>query len=140
MAPADLYREIEHTGDTGIEIEAISRADLFAKAILSLARLMVDEAGIEPRENRKIEAAADSDADLMHDILSAALNLFLADGYIWQAVTVEERGNSIAATLFGEPFDRKRHQLLTEIKAVTYHQLSVECVKGGWHARIIFDI
>ncbi|MGH7814145.1 MAG: archease [Candidatus Binataceae bacterium] len=140
MVTPDLYREFEHTGDAGIEVDAVTRAELFAKAILSVARLMVDEEGIEPRERRTIEAGADSDADLMHDILAAALNLFLADGFIWREASVEERGRSIVATLVGEPFGPKRHHLLTEIKAVTYHQLFVGRADGGWRARIIFDI
>ncbi|HUO04536.1 MAG TPA: archease [Candidatus Binataceae bacterium] len=140
MACGDLYREFEHTGDAGIEIDAGSRAELFEKAILAMARIMVEETGIEARENRKIMATADADADLMHDILSAALNLFLADGFIWKNVKVEEDGRTITATLSGEPFDRKRHQLVTEIKAVTYHQLFVGPSDDGWRARIIFDI
>jgi len=136
----DLYREFEHTGDAGIELDAPTRAELFANAAVAMARLMVEEGDIEARERRTIEVTADSDADLMHDLLAAALNLFLADGFIWRDVSVEERVRSIVATLTGEPFDRKRHNLLTEIKAVTYHQLSAGPANGGWRARIIFDI
>ena len=30
--------------------------------------------------------------------------------------------------------------MLTELKAVTYHQLNVEHDDGGWKARIVFDV
>jgi SHS2 domain-containing protein len=36
--------------------------------------------------------------------------------------------------------DKGRHEILREIKAVTYHQISVERKDGGWEAQIIFDI
>lgn len=136
-----LFREIEHTGDTGIEVDAPTRAKLFARAALAMARLMVDEAGIEKRERREVEARGADDADTMHDLLAAALNLFLIDGFIWRTTSAAEDAGRVVLTLEGERFDRKRHALLGEIKAVTYHQLSVtRSSAGAWRARIIFDI
>jgi SHS2 domain-containing protein len=40
----------------------------------------------------------------------------------------------------GEPYNRKKHSIKTEIKAVTYSGLTVERVKAGWRARVIFDV
>jgi SHS2 domain-containing protein len=136
-----FYREFDHTGDAGIELEAPSRADLFAHAATALARMMVEPGGVGTVKKRRVEVHADSDADLMHDLLAAALNLFLIDGFIWcEARAVEERPDFIALELGGDNFDRGRHQLLTEIKAVTYHELKVEHSGGRWSARIVFDI
>ena len=141
MRKPPLFREIEHTGDTGIEVDAPTRAQLFARAALAMARLMVDEEGIERRERRQVEARGADDAETMHDMLAAALNLFLIDGFIWCDASAEERGEGVVLTLEGERLDRKRHELLGEIKAVTYHQLSVtRTPAGAWRARIIFDI
>jgi SHS2 domain-containing protein len=137
----ELYREFEHTGDAGIELEARSRGELFAHATIALARMMVEPAGVRMLENRRVEVRADSDADLMHDLLAAALNLFLADAFIWHdARVIEERTDSISVELSGEQFDARRHHLLTEIKAVTYHELKVEHAGARWTARIVFDI
>ena len=75
------------------------------------------------------------------EALAAALNLFLCDGFIWSnAHVVEESADRIAVELEGENFDARRHRLLTEIKAVTYHELRVERSEAGWSARIVFDI
>ena len=136
----DFYREFEHTGYTGIEVEAPSRAELFARAAVAMGRIMVAPDGIAPAERRMVQASADTDEDLMHDLLSAALSLFLCDGFIWCDAQAEELPGAVALTLAGEPFNRRRHQLLTEIKAVTYHQLKVEQIGGAWRARIIFDV
>lgn len=141
MTTEEFIREFEHTGDAGIEVEAPSRADLFACAAIGVARIMVAPDGIAPRETHTITVFGDTDEDLMHDALSDALNLFLCDDFIWRDATVEESPGMIVLNLTGERFDPERHLLLTELKAVTYHQLSVEHRDDeGWKARIVFDV
>ena len=135
-----LFREFEHTGDLGIELEAPTRVELFANAALALAHLMVAAEGISPYESRLVETFAETDEDLIHDMLAAALNVFLADGFIWCKTRAEERPGGVAVTLSGERYDPRRHQLLTEIKAVTYHELQVGRSRGLWRARIVFDV
>lgn len=135
-----LYREFEHTGDIGIEVEAATRAELFARAVTAVARIMVEPGALNSTERRTIEVRADGDADLLHDLLAAALNLFLADGFIWSDAEVAEHDGALSATLAGEPYDAKRHELRTELKAVTYHELRVVNEDGRWHARVIFDV
>jgi SHS2 domain-containing protein len=44
------------------------------------------------------------------------------------------------ATVHFIPFDPATHEILREIKAVTYHQISVTEHMGLWSARIIFDL
>jgi len=134
------YRELEHTGDLAIEVTAPSREDLLAQALIALARLMVEEEGIDTREQREITVPSDSDADVIRDLLAAALNLFLIDGFIWRSAAVSTRdGGTTVASLSGEIFDRRRHQLIGEIKAVTYHGLTVEETASGWRAVVVFD-
>ncbi len=136
----EFIREFEHTGDAGIEVEAPSRADLFACAAIGVARIMVAPEGIEPRESHIITVFGDNNEDLMHEALSDALNLFIDDDFIWRDATVEERPDTIILKLTGEPFDPRRHLMLTELKGVTYHQLNVERDDDGWKARIVFEV
>ncbi len=136
-----FFREIDHTGDAGIEVEAPERAGLFARAALAMGRLMVEEKGIEIADYRELEARGADDAEKMHDLLASALNLFLVDGFMWREASAAEHKDLVVLRLGGERFDRRRHALRGEIKAVTYHQLSVTCTPSGrWRARIIFDI
>ena len=133
------YRELEHTGDLAIEVTAPSREELLAQALIALARLMVEEEGIDAREHREIGIRSESDDDTIRDLLAAALNLFLIDGFIWNTAAVSIRDGAIVASLAGEVFDRNRHQLIGEIKAVTYHRLAVEETASGWRAVVVFD-
>ena len=135
-----LYRELEHTGDLGIEVTASTRSELFRRAALALAALLVEPSNVESAVPRIVEISGGDDIDLMHDLLTELLQLFAADDFIWRDATIEERGRTLHVTLHGESFDPSRHISRGEIKAVTYHQLAVENVSNEWRARIIFDI
>ncbi|HXZ87121.1 MAG TPA: archease [Candidatus Binataceae bacterium] len=139
MSDKTSYRELEHTGDLAIEVTAPSREALVAEALVALSQLMVDEEGIQPREQRTLAVTEESDADAIREILAAALNLFLIDGFIWRAATVAVTDRTFTASLEGETFDRTRHHLLGEIKAVTYHRLAVDQTASGWRAVVVFD-
>jgi protein archease len=140
LSADDFYREFEHTGDLGIEVEAASREELLARATTALARVMVEPETVGAVERCQIEVRDGDDPNLLHDLLAEALNKFLIDGFIWREAAVTIRDGSAVATLAGENFDSRRHQLLTEIKAVTYHRLAVEHEGDKWRATIVFDI
>jgi len=136
----EFIRDRKQAGEAGIEVEAPSRADLFACAAIGLARIMVAADGIQPRQTHTITVFGDRDDHLMHDALSDALDLFQCEGFIWKDVTVEERNGGIEMKLLGERFSPYRHLMQTELKAVTPDQLNVECADGEWKARIVFDV
>jgi SHS2 domain-containing protein len=135
------FREIEHTADLGIEVEAESAAHLFSCAGLALFSLMVRPEGVKAQEVREETVAAEGWENLFHDWLSHLLHRFLQDGFIAATITVLEVDEAhIRARLTGEKLDYERHDFETEIKAVTYHQLSVKNENGRWTARVIFDV
>jgi SHS2 domain-containing protein len=136
----EIFRELEHTADVGIEVAADSRAELFRRAAIAVARLMVDTARVRAVHRREVSIAADDDVNLMHDMLSALLHTFMVDNFIWSEVAVEADQSGLKVALAGEPFDPDRHEFYQEIKAVTYHQMSVTNADGRWMARIIFDV
>jgi SHS2 domain-containing protein len=135
-----LYRELEHTGDLRIEVSAPARSELFRRAALALAALLVDPSNVAAIQPRTIEISASDDIALMHDLLTELLQLYAADGFIWRDANVEERRGGLHVILKGESFDPARHLPRDEIKAVTYHQMSVENAANEWRARMIFDV
>jgi SHS2 domain-containing protein len=136
-----LFREIEHTADLGIEVEADTPGELFRRAGLALFSLMVNVEKVEPRTEREESVQAEGWEDLLHDWLSRLLSNFLQEGFIAAMITIEEiDATHLRARLAGEKLNYDRHEFETEIKAVTYHQLSVTCENGRWQARVIFDV
>ncbi len=135
------FQEFEHTGDLGVEVTAQSRTELFRRAAIAMAGVMVDTAGVVKRQSREVQVSGISDTDLMHDVLSRLLEIFIIDNFIWSEVAVDEKPEGLHLRLWGEAYDPSRHEFRTEIKAITYHQLAVTHQNdGNWRTRIIFDI
>jgi SHS2 domain-containing protein len=136
-----FFREIEHTADLGIEVEADTLADLFRCAGLALFSLMVNLENVQPCEEKFISIQAENWEELFHDWLSRLLREFLQDGFIAVAVEMKEIDSMhLEARLTGEKLDYDRHEFETEIKAVTYHQFAVMQENDRWRARVIFDV
>jgi SHS2 domain-containing protein len=55
-------------------------------------------------------------------------------------VIVETCEKWLSAEVHGERFDPTRHNVFTEIKAVTFHDLRLQHDDQGWKAQIIFDL
>lgn len=134
-----LYKELERGKVLTIEVEADSRNELLARATAAMSRIMVQPDDVKATDREEIEIVDDTDAEMMHDILGAALNVFRS-GFIWRDAELEERGGPIVVWLSGERYDPERHHLLTEIKKVEERQLVVENKGDKWRTRITFDI
>ncbi len=136
-----FFREIDHTADLGIIVEADSPEELFHCAGLALFSLMVNVSRVELREERQEFVQSEGWEELLREWLALLLRRFLQDGFIAAKITVDELDAAhIRARIAGEKIDYDRHQFEMEIKAVTYHQLSVTCDEGHWRAQVIFDV
>jgi SHS2 domain-containing protein len=137
-----LFREIEHTADLGIEVEAETLPEVFRRAGLALFALMVDPDGVEAREERRIAVPQAGDvAEVLRDWLAACLRLFLREGFVACEIEVVKAGpEGVDSRLRGEKLDQGRHRFLTEVKAVTWHGLRLEREGDRWRGRVIFDV
>ena len=134
-------REIEHTADVGIEVEAPTLPLLFERAGIATLGLMLDLDTLAPRERAVIALEADALEELLHDWLQALLVRLQAGGLAFTELSVEDiDARAIRASGAGERVDPSRHRLYTELKGVTYHQLEVRETPHGWWARVIFDV
>ncbi len=137
-----LYKLIDHTADLGIEVTGRTKRELFTKAALSLMDIVVERKGTPSGGKEKALTVEGSDpADLLINFLREVLYLFNGEALILGKCEITECGNkTLDARLLLEPYNKKKHVMKTEIKAVTYHGLSVERIKNGWRARVIFDV
>jgi SHS2 domain-containing protein len=134
-------REVEHTADLGLEIEAPTLPLLFERTGLAMLGLVADLERVEPRKRRAFRVEAEGREDLLRDWLQALVVALGVDGFLACELEVEELSDRIVrGTMCGEPFDPARHEIYTEIKGATYHQLAVRETESGWWARVIFDV
>ncbi|MBW2310069.1 MAG: archease [Deltaproteobacteria bacterium] len=138
---APSYRIIDHTADLGIIVRGPDVGGLFISAARAMIDLMVKGDLGDKRTLREVSVSSEDYPDLMVRWLGEVLYLFAGDKLIVDSIEIKElHPTQIKATLSVADFEPKRHRVLREIKAVTYHGISVRKTNGAWEARIIFDI
>jgi SHS2 domain-containing protein len=136
------YDVVDVTADVAIRARGSSLGQLFANSAWGMFDLICDSATVEPRRTWEVEVMAEDLEGLMVDLLTDMLVLFETDGMLLTSVEVDvapvDADWRAVAKVRGEPYNGERHQLLHDIKAVTYHTLEVR-PDEGW-ARVLFDI
>jgi SHS2 domain-containing protein len=90
---------------------------------------------------RDVSVEGEDFPDLMVRWLGEILYLFEGENFIVHSIEIKSISPiQLKSTLSLSSFEPEYHQVLREIKAVTYHQISVNKVNDGWEARVIFDI
>ena len=137
----NIYRTFDHTADVGIEVYGEDLYQLFSNAGYALFDLITDIDTIDATASLSVTTDGTDREDLMVSWLSELLYLHQLRGFLLSSFTLHELGEkSLSATVKGEHYDAHRHELVREIKAVTYHQLTVAKEKDRWIARIVFDV
>jgi len=140
------YRQFDHTGDVGIEAAAPDVESLFACCAEALFDIIAGEAAVRPASPAPISVEAPDLESLMVRWLRELLYLHDTGGWLFSEFEIEriEAGPSacrLAAVARGERPDPEHRPPLTELKAVTYHQIEVRSAPGsGWTARVVFDV
>lgn len=142
------YKLFDHTADIGVEIFGRTKKVLFANAACALFDILIQttdnesKIGKGTKGQKKIMTVAGTDvADLLINFLRELLYLFNGEALIVEDCHIQECSNQrLVAKLLVEPYSKEKYSTKMELKAVTYHGLSVERIKNGWRARVIFDV
>ena len=141
---AAAYRVLDHPADLWLEVSGATLPQLFEHGLLALYDNLVALSTVRLTESRAVAAQGVTAALALRALLAEALFLFDTEGFLAAGARVTvEAGLPIAvgAELYGEPLDRDRHELLTEVKAVTYHRLQAEAhPDGSWRAAVLLDV
>lgn len=136
-----MYEFFDHTADLGIHVETAKLDDIYAEAAEALFAVIADEPEtIRTSETRHYQVAGDDRAILLFDWLRTLLLAFETEGWLLRRCQAAVGDAGLTATAWGEPYDPERHPLGHEVKAITYHGLTVERQGNGWLAEVIVDI
>ena len=131
----------EHTADVGLAASAESLSELFEALAEGLGEVICPRGQVESSQSRPISVEAEDVEALVVDFLAEVLRVIQVEHFCVADVRIADAGpTAVTGELVGESYDPARHELTTEVKAVTYHQLEVRRDDGTWHARVILDI
>lgn len=136
-----MYELFEHTADLGLRVTAPDLEALFRDAAEGLCAMIVEPSADDRGGERREFAIAGERRDwLLCDWLAELLYVFESERVVLGdfVVALDEQGLRASASV--RPLDPRRHELLHEVKAITYHGLRVERVGEGWLAEVIVDI
>jgi SHS2 domain-containing protein len=135
------FRILEHTADIGFEAFGSTLPEVFENAAVALAHLIAEPATVEPREEIRMEVNGANAPDLLVNWLSEVLFQHDAERWLFHDFRVASLDDhAVTGIAWGEKIDPARHQTNLMVKAITYHQLSLQQTAGGWRAQVYVDI
>jgi len=145
------YRSDLTAADVAFEADGKTLEELFKNAALALTNTMIDNPKIIGKAiERKLVMGAESEERLLHDFLDEILFYKDAESLLFGNFTISisekipsasgKRDLSLEATMTGEEIDNKKHHMIVDAKAVSWHKFKLEQGKRGWKAVVIVDV
>ena len=139
------YRYLDHGADIGIEAKDETLEGVFIDSARAVFGLMADVEEINTDQSVKIELKESELEDLFYEWLSELISLGNMNRQVYgkfEGLTIEKAEDEyrLEATALGERIDPEKHELGTEVKALTYLGLELSQVDGGWKGRFVLDV
>jgi SHS2 domain-containing protein len=134
--PQSGFEELEHTADWAMRAWAADLPGLFVECARGMYTLSGIEVGLGERVQRRVELEAPDRETLLVDFLGELLFLAEDDGQAFDQLDIQLNGTKLVAQLTGGPVAAIRK----EIKAVTYHGMSIKQEGGQYSVEVVFDV
>ncbi len=142
------FRILDDVALADVAFEAVgdSPSELCAASTQAIIEILVNPQTVSRTWHRTIEQQEERLADLLFDWLSEMVYLKDAEGVVFCEATVTVVHDPprqcwrLHGELIGEPIDPARHELRSDVKAVTKHLYDVCESRGQWRARVVLDI
>jgi len=132
---------LEHPSDIGIEATGATLAEAFEQAASGMMEIILDTAFVQSVQSRTINLHADDYEQLLVKWLTEILYLYDGQQFVSGSFQITILKNTmLTATIRGEVFHPDRHRTRLDVKAVTYHQMTIEEHLPGARVRVFLDI
>ena len=136
------FREDIAMADAAVEVSGKELVDVFREAAEATVDVMLNRETMESKKTKRITLENESLEMLLFKWLEEIV--FIKDAYNFLGkefkVKIKEgKMNRFEGEIIGEEIDQKKHELRTDVKAVTMHMLSLKKEKGVWKALVILD-
>ncbi len=135
------YKLIDHTADIGIVAFGKDLPETFANSAYAMFDILTDVSKVEGNESFELQVSAHNQDELLITWLDELLFRYETERIVCNRFVINSLDEkNLTATVFYEKINYKKHEIKTEIKNVTYHQLEIKKVRSGWSAQVIFDV
>jgi SHS2 domain-containing protein len=135
------FEILEHPSDLGIEARGATMAEAFQNAAHGLMSIIAGSSKIKPCDKRSISIVALDRENLLVRWLSEVLYLYDAEKFLSADFKFETlTDTSLQATILGQQASTSSHELILDVKAITYHNLKVQKLEEFWIVRVYLDI
>lgn len=135
------FELLDHTADTGIIAYGRDLKEGFCNAAYGMFSIIADLRLVKGVKEIGITVEGVDLHGLLVAWLSELLYYQAVKDILFSQFDIDEMDERrLKGQAYGEVCDKRRHELKTEIKTVTYHQLKIEEEKGIWRIQVIFDI
>lgn len=135
------YEVIDHTADIGLRAYGKNIEELFVNAAFGMFDIITELEKVAPAIFVEIQVEASGWEELLVAWLRELLFRYHSEEILFKDFEIEKLSKAqMKAKAGGEKIVAEKHELKTEIKAVTYHELKVERVGSEWVAQVIFDV
>ncbi len=132
------YRLLDHTADVQIQAFGSTADEIFENSATALFEQIADLSRVKPKGEEEIKLEAKTVEELLVDFLNELVFLHSTMNFLFCEFKVRIEGNKLQCTASGEKIDRRRHELRSDVKAVTYHMLEFNIRDG--YAKFIIDV
>ena len=141
------FKFIDNVSIADVAFEATGKTieEMFASAGEALMNTQVKNLGsVSAKVERRFELDEKDVERLLHKFLQELIFYKDADLLLFRdyklSIGKGGKGFTLKASLKGEPIDQKKHELLVDVKAVSWHMFQVEESGDGWKAFVILDV
>jgi SHS2 domain-containing protein len=136
------YEYLEHTADMGLLVRGKNLSELLRNASQGLFETIAVVDTVDEVESIKIHLTAESVEELFVRWLDELIFRHETEEIFFKRADIHRCSETeVSAMVYGESVNFNKHEVYTEIKSVTYHQLEVRQKEdGSWRAQVIFDL
>ena len=139
-----IYESIDHTADLSIKVCGKDLEELLKNCSAAMMDVICDLNTIELKNQYSVSSSGNSEEELLVNLLQELLYLHEVKKLLFCKFEFKINDNiknrEVEGNVWGEEIDFSRHDLLNDIKAVTYSDLKVEHENGKLSVKITFDI
>ncbi|MCQ2053005.1 MAG: archease [archaeon] len=120
------YEVLDHMADVMIRCTGKDLCECFENMAYAMFDQMVDTKNIEHSVEYNIEVSASNDEEKLYSFLSELLFVMDTESLVFNDFKVTIKNDTVKCRSKGEHLNKRKHRAKSEIKAITYHMLSVD--------------